>query len=138
MLQNNYDINLVETYLNAHPNPKNKDLYIFCNATTNSQKQCVRRKKLRLQNEMHIHPDTDTVGLLVNQMVKDSKSKHLLTEEYIERKIYDGLEANPGNIQLIGKATEFFIKVKGKTNEIEDDIDMEALKEIGINIKSSN
>jgi len=51
MLQETYNINLVETYLKDHPNPKNKDLYSFCNATTNSQKQCCRRKKLSLQKK---------------------------------------------------------------------------------------
>lgn len=47
--------------------------------------------------------------------------------------------ANTGDTTLVNLArgmTEYFIKIKGKTDEIDDEIDMEALKQIGITIKS--
>ena len=55
-----------------------------------------------------------------------------LTEEYIEQLIIQGLEDYPGNVQLIGKATEFFIKVKSKTSEMEEDMDISELLKNGI------
>lgn len=125
MLRKTYNINLVGSYLRDHPNPKNKDLYSYCNATTDSQKQCVRRKKLSLQKKA-ISPGLKLPG------------KKKLTEEFIEQLIVKGLENNPGNVQLIGKATDFFIKVKNKTSEMEDEIDMEMLKEIGLVIKTGD
>jgi len=64
--------------------------------------------------------------------------KRTLTKEYIEQLICDGLESNPGNANLIGKAVEFYIKIKGNTTTIEDDIDMEVLKEIGLNLSISD
>lgn len=118
-----YSIDLVETYLKDHPNPKNKDLYSYCNATTNSQKQCVRRKKLSLQKII------DPPGPI--------KKFTKINPETIEAVLLAG--ANTSDTKLVNLARamiEFYIRIKGKTDEIEDKIDMEALKEIGINIKS--
>ena len=125
MLQKAYSIDLVETYLKDHPNPKNKDLYSYCNATTTSQKQCVRRKKLQLQKE------------IIPPVIKKKFTK--INSVTIEAVLLEG--ANTGNTSLANLARcmiDFFVKIKGKTDEIEDDIDMEALKEIGINIKSGS
>ncbi len=47
--------------------------------------------------------------------------------------------ANTGDTSLVNLArgmTEFYIKIKGKIEELDEDIDMEMLKQIGINVKS--
>ena len=74
-------------------------------------------------------PDTKTKG--GGSSTPPSTHKKL-TEEYIEDLIVQGLEDYPGNIQLIGKATEFFIKVKSKTSEMEEDMDISELLKNGI------
>lgn len=55
-----------------------------------------------------------------------------LSAEGLEKLIIAALNEQPNNANLLGKAIEFFIKVKGKSETIEDDLDMEALKKIGI------
>ena len=118
MLQKTYSIDLVETYLKDYPNPKNKDLYSFCNATTDSQKQCVRRKKLSLQKKL----------ILPSQRSKTQT----LTSADLERRIIEALNKQPNNAQILGKAIDFFIKVKDKTSEMEEEIDIKELINSGI------
>lgn len=55
-----------------------------------------------------------------------------LSSEDLEKRIVTALNTQPNNAQLLGKAIEFFIKVKGKSETIDEDLDMEALKDIGI------
>lgn len=60
-----------------------------------------------------------------------------LSSEDLEKRIISALNVQPNNAQLLGKAIEFFIKIRGKEEEIDDNIDMEALREIGITSTSS-
>ena len=123
MVQNKFDKYLIDKPFIIDNKTKNKVLYETSNAITDNQKTIIRKRKASLLKK--IKKGT------INSQGNNSKKKKL-TEEYIEQKIYDGLEANPGNVQLIGKATEFFLKVKSKTDAMEDDLDMEALKRIGL------
>jgi len=123
MVQKIFDVSLAEKHFIKHPNAKNKELYAISNAVTDNQKTQVRKKKAKIKR------GTKSPG-------PKSPGVKKLTEEFIENLIVEGLENNPGNVQLIGKATDFFIKVIGKKDEMEDEIDMEKLKEIGIVIKS--
>jgi len=61
-----------------------------------------------------------------------------LSSEDLEKRIVDALNAQPNNAQLLGKAIEFFIKVKSKTETMDTDLDMELLKEIGLKITDSS
>lgn len=61
-----------------------------------------------------------------------------LTEKYLEKLIVDGLKANPGNVQLIGKATEFYLKVLIKSDTMENEMDIEELLKLGIVKEFSN
>ena len=124
MLQNQYNINLVREYLKQHSNPKNKELYLYCFATTQSQKQCVRRKKLELQKKI-IPPGSTS---------KTTK----LSADYLEKCLTEALAINPNNPNLLRTAIEFFIKIKGKTDKLDDDLDMEVLKAIGVKITASD
>jgi UDP-2,3-diacylglucosamine pyrophosphatase LpxH len=128
MVQDKFDKKLAEKEIRTNPKAKNKALYALSNAITDNQKTIVRKLKAKLKKGTKIISPPGN---------NDSKTKKL-TEEFIENLIIKGLEDNPGNVQLIGKATEFFIKVKGKATEMEDEIDMEKLKEIGIVIKSGS
>ena len=82
-------------------------------------------KKIKSTNK----PDTKTKG--GGSSTPPSYNKKL-TEEYIEQLIVQGLEDNPGNIPLIGRTTEFFIKVKSKTSEMEEDMDISELLKFGV------
>lgn len=128
MIQNKYNIKLVEEYLKDHPDPQNKDLYSYCNATTDSQKQNVRRKKLRLLKQKK-----DT-----NNRPPGSKTQNLTSAD-LERRICEALDKQPNNAQILGKAIDFFVKVKGIDKEVlKEDIDMEMLKNLGILVKTGD
>ena len=55
-----------------------------------------------------------------------------LSADYLEKCLTEALEINPNNPNLLRTAIEFWIKIKGKTDAIDDDFDMEVLKQIGI------
>lgn len=117
MTQEEFNIKLVKQYINSNPEPKNKDLYQYCNAITPSQESNVRREKLKILKKIKTQAKTKEFkearqggGTIV---IFEKK----LTEEYIEALIRQGLDDNPNNVQLIGKATDFFIKVKTDKKE---------------------
>ena len=58
--------------------------------------------------------------------------KTKLSAKDLEKRLTIALDNNPGNANLLRTAIEFFIKIKGKTDAIDDDLDMEVLKQIGI------
>ena len=116
MVQDNFDKSQIRKQLIINPNTKNSVLYELSNAITDNQKTIIRKFKAKIKKGT----------------VPPNKKPLKLTEEYIEQLIINGLEANPGNIQLIGKATEFFIKVKDKASGMEEEIDMEAFRRIGL------
>ena len=62
----------------------------------------------------------------------------ILTAEYLEKCLTSALAEHPDNPNLLRTAIEFFIKIKGKNDSIDDDIDMEVLKQIGISLSNSN
>ena len=71
---------------------------------------------------------------------KDSLEKPLddfttLNSESLEILLVNALKKQPNNANLIGKAIDFFLKVKGNSDTIKDDIDMDTLLEIGLLIK---
>jgi len=55
-----------------------------------------------------------------------------LSADYLEKCLTAALIKNPGNPNLLRTAIDFFIKIKGKSDDIDDDFDMEVLKQIGI------
>ena len=61
-----------------------------------------------------------------------------INEETIEKTLLELVNMKAIDTGLVRSMIDFFVKIKGKTDEIEDKIDMEALKEIGINIKNSS
>lgn len=120
MVQNKYDLTPLENHLKQHPNASYKDLYSLCNATTTTQKSAVRVKKGRLLNRK-----SDTKFEL-GQVEK-------LSSEDLEKRIVDALNRHPDNAQILGKAIEFFIKIKGGDTEgLEQEIDMERFLNVDI------
>jgi len=124
MIQKQYSLDPLSGYLKDYPNAKNKQLYDICNAETNSQKSGVRRKKITLLKRKS---GTGTPGPMQK-----------LSSEDLEKRIVDALNRHPDNAQILGKAIEFFIKVKAKTDTMEGELDMELLKEIGLKITDSD
>ena len=55
-----------------------------------------------------------------------------LSADYLEECLTAALKEHPDNPNLLRTAIEFFIKIKGKSDAIDDDLDMEVLKQIGI------
>ena len=146
MIQKKFIVDLADKFFLLNPEAlnitSNKKLYEFTNALTDAQKQNVRRRKKDLLLKRK-DTEFDTIALdnAIDQkpmdlqdaiIIRPNGTSKKLTEAYIERKIYDGLENNPNNVQLIGKATEFFIKVKDKASEMEEEIDIKELLNLGI------
>lgn len=128
MVQNEYSLDPLSKYLKKHPNAKNSELYNICNAETKSQKSTVRTKKGRLlKRKSGAKSDTDLPGPMEK-----------LSSEDLEKRIVNALNRHPDNAQILGKAIEFFIKVKAKTDTMEGEVDMELLKEIGLKITDSS
>lgn len=123
--QNKYDLSPIKNYLKQHSNATNKELYEICNAITDSQKGSVRNKK-HYWNNKKIHSGEINPGLITS-----------LTSEVLENLICDMLNEEPTESK-IRIAVDFYNKVKGKMETIDSDIDMEALREIGVNVKNSD
>ena len=97
----------IREYLIDHPKAKNKDLYLFFEANTDKQKGIIRKIKNRIDKKKKVS----------NIPPGDNSPGDKLTSEYIEKLIKDGLDDDPKNIQLIGKAVDFFVKVKTDRKE---------------------
>lgn len=124
MVQNNFDKTLVEKELRINPKVKNKVLYELSNAITDNQKTIIRKLKAKIKKS------TISPGV-ASKVVK-------LSSEDLERRLINALDRQPDNANLLGKAIDFFIKVKDKSSEMKDEINMEMLKEIGLVIKSGD
>lgn len=129
MKQNKFDIKEVTKRLKINPKAKNKELYQLSHAITDSQKTMVRQKKsVFLKKKKGI----------TNNNPPGSKTQ-TLTSADLERRILEALDRDPNNAQILGKAIDFFVKVKGIDKEIlKEDIDMEMLKDIGILVKTGD
>ena len=117
--QNKYNLSPIKDYLKKHPKASNDTLYSLCNAITNSQKGSVRKKK----------------SYWINKITNSENSPgpiEKLSSEDLEKRIISALNEQPNNAQLLGKAIEFFIKIKGKVETIDESFDMEELRRLGL------
>ena len=114
MIQNKYSLDPLSEYLKKHPNAKNKELYIICNAETNSQKSGVRRKKTTLLKRKS---DDTSSGEITS-----------LTPDTVEKLIRDKLN-NKSNIPdtQIRMALDYLIKLKITDESGMEQLDMEKL-----------
>lgn len=100
------------------------------------RKSCPKCHKMCEITKSNKKSDTETKGEQHSTPPLTVVIKKLSSED-LENRIVAALNKQPTNAQLLGKAIEFFIKVKGKEEEIDESIDMEALREIGITSTSS-
>jgi len=100
------------------------------------RKSCPKCHKMCEITKSNKKPDTETKGEQHSTPPLTEDIKKLSSED-LEKRIVAALNKQPTNAQLLGKAIEFFIKIKGKEEEIDESIDMEALREIGITSTSS-
>ena len=98
----------IKLFYNDNPNAKNEDFYLFFEANTSNLKGKIRKIKNRIDKKKVSKE---------NSNIEATLGEKKLSAEYIENLIREGLDDNPGNIQLIGKATDFFIKVKTDKKE---------------------
>ena len=129
MIQKKFNVNFVDEYFKVNPSSlnikSNKDLYIYCYAETDAQKQNVRRRKKQIkENKVVSNNDkkaSDDAGekdeTRPSNLSSNSNPGKKLSEEFLENIIRDGLDDNPNNVQLIGKAVDFFVKVKTDKKE---------------------
>lgn len=99
-------------------------------ACPNCHKMCEMSRKIPEFNQKN---DTEIGGGTLTPP-PPTEGIEELSSEALEKRLVDALNAQPNNAILLGKAIEFFIKVKGKIDTIDDDIDMDVLREIGINL----
>jgi len=125
-----YNPKLLEKYLKDYPEASNKDLYEECSAVTSSQKGYIRKKKSRLLNK------NDSKGSIDPGIKKNLGPINILSAGILEQLICKRLNDAPTE-GLLRIALDFYTKVKGRLDTLDDDIDMEVLKEIGINLQNS-
>jgi len=93
-------------------------------------------------------------GMTVNKKEKTQSTKNLispqegnsngaplttrLSSDDLEKRLLMALEVNPNNPNLLRTAIDFYLKVMIKSDSMEDEIDMEALKRIGIIAESGD
>lgn len=130
----------VFNYMNKFPHTSNKDIALkFDTYNENSVKayriQWLKNNKEKSGKTDEISPeDQDKLGELIEKVVYTK-----IDEETIESILLE--LANKKGSKDAGLARcmiDYYIKIKGKTQTISDTIDMEALREIGVNIKSSD
>lgn len=73
-----------------------------------------------------------------NDLDNSLKPIKKLTSDDLEKRLIIALNQQPNNANILRTAIDFFIKVKDKSDAMEEEIDMEKLREIGIAIKSGD
>lgn len=119
MVQNIFDKTLIEKEVRINPKVKNKALYELSNAITDNQKTIVRKLKAKIKKGTKTPPGP---GSKITKLSSDD----------LERRLINALDRQPDNANLLGKAIDFFIKVKDKASEMEEEIDIGELINSGI------
>lgn len=122
MVQKAFNKFLAEKEFRINPKVKNKTLYELSHAITDNQKTIVRKLKAKLKKS------TKNISPGNNSKNKTTK----LSSEDLERRLINALDRQPDNANLLGKAIDFFIKVKDKESEMEEEIDIGELINSGI------
>ena len=122
MVQSIFDKSPIRKQLIINPKTKNKVLYELSNAITNNQKTIVRKLKAKILK--------GTIPL------NNNFSTEHLTSEDLEKRIIQALNAQPNNANLLGKAIDFFIKVRDKKDVMEEELNMEGYLKLGISAAS--
>ena len=104
-------------------------------------KKCKVRFYIPTQKAQKEPPKTKSINKLISPQ-EGGKAKAPLTNSLssndLEQRLIMALDSQPNNANLLGKAIDFFIKVKNKSDSMEDEIDMEALKRVGIVAESGH
>jgi len=113
MTQVTYNLSPLKEYLKQYPNASNDDLYSLCNATTDSQKSSVRKKKQRLTKKK---TDTTIKGPITS-----------ISPDNVEKIILMRLNGELTHISdsLIRSTVDYLIKVKLSEGEEMEQLDME-------------
>jgi len=113
MTQVKYNLSPLKEYLKQYPNASNDDLYSLCNATTDSQKSSVRKKKQRLTKKK---TDTKIKGPITS-----------ISPDNVEKIILMRLNGELTHISdsLIRSTVDYLIKVKLSEGEEMEQLDME-------------
>ncbi|KKL08834.1 hypothetical protein LCGC14_2253750 [marine sediment metagenome] len=82
-------------------------------------------------------PKPNIVEKKIKELTKEL-SYTKINEATIEKSLLDLVNIGTIDNGLVRCMIDFFVKIKGKADEVEENIDMEALKAIGVNIKNSN
>ena len=115
-----YDPELLEEYLKDNPSAKNKAIYAYCGAITDSQKGYLRKKKSRLQKRNETQNDTGGSKNIVNKKINS------LNETILEKLICDMLNGVSGvKESKVRIAVDFYSKVKTDKGEEIEELDMD-------------
>ncbi|KKM77621.1 hypothetical protein LCGC14_1368140 [marine sediment metagenome] len=128
----------VFNYMKDNPNTSNSAIQLkFNDNSANSVKtyrtQWLKKNKLPSPKK----GKESIVEKKLKELVEAVKYTKV-NEETIEKTLLELVNMRAIDAGLVRCMIDFFVKIKGRTDEIEDKIDMEALKEIGINITSSS
>ena len=128
---------IIFKYMEEHPETSNKDIKIIfaqhpVNSVTTYRTQWNKENKAKLPNNKK-----SSIEEKLKELTEDILFEKI-NEETIEETLLAAVNVGDISTNLIKCMIDFFVKIKGKRDEMEDDIDMEVLKEIGIVIKSGD
>lgn len=130
MVQNNFDKYLIDKPFIKDIKTKNKALYGLSNAITDNQKTIIRKRKKTLLDKIK-------KGTIIPPGNNSEITK--LTSENLEKRLINALDRQPDNANILGKAIDFFIKVKGTDTEgLDREIDMEGFLKVDIGRKAKD
>ena len=100
------------------------------NIVNPKEDQSIKKKKPNhtKNNGKKTPPETP----LNNNLEKMLDDFTTLNSETLEKLLVNALKKHPDNANLLGKAIEFFLKIKGKTDAMNEEWDMEELGRIGL------
>lgn len=130
----------VFNYMDKFPYTTNTDIALKFNIyNENSVKtyrtQWLKKSKPKTKGKSEI--EKNIVEEKLHELLEDIVYTKV-NEETIEATLLNLVNAGQLDAGLVRCMIDFFIKIKGKTDTIEENIDMEVLRQIGINVKNNN
>jgi len=118
--RNEYDISKVDPYLRIKPEATNKELYLLCNAITETQKGSVRKTRSRFLLNKNDERRVETTTEIIEKKSPPKSpvlSNMKITKETLQPLIASALMEDPTNTQILRIAVDFC-----KINDAEEDI----------------
>ena len=100
-------------------------------------KKLIPKKPPKPGKEIVIPETNSKMTVEVLEALMESREYKKIDESAIEDALLELLNAGTVTPQVVRCMVDYIVKIKGKTDTIDDNLDMEALRQIGVSIKGS-